>query len=124
MDSTETSIYISDQYNNRIQKWVIGATNGTTVAGQTTGASGVGPTFLNAPTDILLDSNNNLYVSDYNNNRVQLWYYGASSGITVAGTGKDNDFALEFIYTLGIFEIYNFWLFLNDIFNYINRYGR
>jgi hypothetical protein len=34
-----------------------------------------------------VDINGNIYVADYNNNRVQKWLPGSVSGITVAGIG-------------------------------------
>jgi sugar lactone lactonase YvrE len=37
------------------------------------------------PYNLALDSSNALYITDYNNNRIQKWTVGASNGITVAG---------------------------------------
>ncbi|CAM4949974.1 unnamed protein product [Rotaria socialis] len=86
IDSNGT-LYIADQNNCRVQKWLSGASNGTTVAGQSNGASGSGPSLLQAPESVVVDSNRNIYVVDSLNHRVQLWSYGASFGIMVAGTG-------------------------------------
>ncbi|CAF4691417.1 unnamed protein product [Rotaria socialis] len=81
------TLYIVDQYNFRVQKWLRGATNGTTVAGQPNSTLGNGPSLLQTPQGVVVDSNRNVYVADTFNHRVQLWPYGASSGIMVAGTG-------------------------------------
>ncbi|CAF1582370.1 unnamed protein product [Rotaria magnacalcarata] len=84
------TLYIADQYNCRVQKWLSGAPNGTTVAGQSNGTCGSGPSLLQVPQGVVADSNGNVYAVDTYNNRVQLWSYGASFGVMVAGTGISN----------------------------------
>lgn len=56
---------------------------GTTVAG--TGGGGVGPTQLNTPYHLVIDSSDALYVPDYANNRVQKFTSGSPSGVTIVG---------------------------------------
>ncbi|CAM4823383.1 unnamed protein product [Rotaria magnacalcarata] len=85
IDSNGT-LYIADRNNCRVQKWLSGARNGTTVAGQSNGTCGSGPSLLQTPQGVIVDSNGNVYAVDTYNNRVQLWSYGASFGIMVAGT--------------------------------------
>jgi hypothetical protein len=87
VDSSFT-IYIADRTNNRIQKWLSGASTGTTVAGQASATSGTGLNYLNGPCDVILDSSGNMYISDTENHRVFYWVMGASSGTIVAGTGR------------------------------------
>jgi hypothetical protein len=57
------------------------------VAGICAGAGDTGsaPNQLNKPTGIFVDSSGNVYVADTDNNRVQEWAPGATSGVTVAG---------------------------------------
>nr|ACD54714.1 NHL repeat containing hypothetical protein RRC374-like protein [Adineta vaga] len=63
-------IYIADTFNNRIQRWSPGATSGVTIVGS--GGLGSNSTMLNAPRGIALNYNETyLYVTDYNNHRVQ-----------------------------------------------------
>ncbi|CAF4298055.1 unnamed protein product [Rotaria socialis] len=83
-------LYVADYYNNRIQKWVSGATAGITVAGQPDAVSGSTSIYLNLPAGIVLDSSDNRYVSDSANHRVQLWRNGSSSGTTIAGNGASS----------------------------------
>ncbi|CAF4357355.1 unnamed protein product, partial [Rotaria magnacalcarata] len=85
IDSNGT-LYIADRNNCRVQKWLSGARNGTTVAGQSNGTCGSGPSLLQTPQGVIVDSDGNVYAVDTYNNRVQLWSYGASFGIMVAGT--------------------------------------
>ena len=56
---------------------------GTTVAGRNGAISAANQ--LASPLGIALDAIGNIYVADFDNNRVQKWAPGASFGITVAG---------------------------------------
>ncbi|TAE22699.1 MAG: hypothetical protein EAZ91_23250 [Cytophagales bacterium] len=85
------AIYVSDGYNNRVQKWAAGATSGTTVAG----GNGAGPDAnqLETPYGLFVDASGAVYVADQYNNRIQKWAAGAVSGITVAGGNGAGDAA-------------------------------
>ena len=60
----EFQLYIADSLNNRIQRFRPGERNGTTVAGSPATA------ILTNPTDVVLDSDGNLYIVDCNMNRI------------------------------------------------------
>ena len=79
---------MTDRFNQRVQKVLRGGANGTTIAGQTSGVSGTAANQFNQPTGIYVDSSGDAYVSDVNNNRVQYWSNGATSGQTVVGNGE------------------------------------
>ena len=64
------NLYVADYNNHRIQLFLSGYVNGTTIAG-TSGQSGSGSSLLNQPVSVTLDSNLNLYVVDTSNNRIQ-----------------------------------------------------
>lgn len=66
-------------------RWHVGDPNGTIIAGNA-GVTGAASTTLNAARGITLDKWDNLYVADYNNDRVQLFCYGSTTGITIAGS--------------------------------------
>ena len=83
-DSTNT-LYIADYKQHRIQKLLTNTLMAVTVAGNTNGLSGTDMDRLNYPVGILFDSNDNMYITDRGNNRVQPWTKGATSGTTVAG---------------------------------------
>jgi hypothetical protein len=59
--------------------------SGVTVAGGYGQGSGISQFF--DPWDVILDSNNYLYVADYSNCRIQRWAIGGTYGVTVAGNG-------------------------------------
>lgn len=89
LDSSNT-LYVAERGNNRVQKWLQGATSGSTVAGQANGASGSSLNYFNRAGGVVVDSSGNLYVSDSFNYRVQFWANGSSSGTIIAGTGTSN----------------------------------
>ncbi len=68
------NLYICDTDNTRIQKWVIGANSGTTVASLSTN-----------PLGIYVDQTDNMYICDYTGYAVLKWTLGAPSGMIIAG---------------------------------------
>ncbi|CAF1172860.1 unnamed protein product [Adineta steineri] len=64
------ALYIADGINNRIQRWLQNATNGTTIVG---GTLGTAANQLYFPETVLFDKYNNLLVSDRYNNRIQFF---------------------------------------------------
>ncbi|CAF1259603.1 unnamed protein product [Adineta steineri] len=64
------ALYIADGINNRIQRWLQNATNGTTIVG---GTLGTAANQLYFPETVLFDKYNNLLVSDRYNNRIQMF---------------------------------------------------
>ncbi len=94
------NLYVTDVYNNRVQKWAPGATSGTTIAGGN-GQGSAANQFYH-PSGIAVDKNGNIYVGDQLNNRVQKWAPGATSGTTVAGGNGQGSGANQFNQVMGI----------------------
>ncbi|CAF1082804.1 unnamed protein product [Rotaria sordida] len=86
-------LYIVDRNNHRVQYWPFGASFGTTVAGSTSDAGPWSYQF-NSPTSITLDIYGYIYVMDFNNERIQKWFPGASFGFTVAATNMYNPYGM------------------------------
>lgn len=63
------NVYVADALNNRVQLFMSGQLEGTTIAG-ITNTNGTNSTKLYTPYTVRLDSQLNLYVVDMNNNRV------------------------------------------------------
>ncbi|CAF4546649.1 unnamed protein product [Rotaria socialis] len=87
----ENNVYVVDGNNYRVQKFLGNslASDGITIAG----GNGYGsePNQLKTPVDVYVDANENVYVGDSSNHRIQMWPKGATSGITVVdtdGTGE------------------------------------
>jgi len=109
------NVYVSDTYNNRIQKWAPGATEGVTVAGGN--GQGDAPNQLAYPIGILLDADNNLYIADYINQRIQKWAPGATEGVTIAGGNGYGSGANQFKYPVGLFLDASGNLYVGDLYN-------
>jgi hypothetical protein len=60
------NLYVADCFNHRVQLFQAGQFNGTTIAGS--GATGT--ITLAYPTDVVLDADGYLFISDTNNNRI------------------------------------------------------
>ena len=84
------TMFIADRYNHRIQKYVRGSMNGTTVAGFGNGTSSNSLYGLGSPVHVIVDDEENLYIAESGNNRVSWWSRNALSGVVVAGFGKKN----------------------------------
>ena len=82
------NMYIADAANHRIQYWPSGASSGTTIAG-ITGGWGSAANRFDMPSDIFVYSNGNFLVADRNNNRIQFFTSGSTSGTSgvTASTG-------------------------------------
>lgn len=66
------TLYVADSANNRVQKFSLGSSTGTTVAGSVNGTVGNSPYLINNAYSLALDFDETyLYVSDSGNNRVQ-----------------------------------------------------
>jgi tripartite motif-containing protein 71 len=59
-------LYVANNSNQRVPKFSLGNTTGTTVCGLPNGSVGSTPTRLNSPYDVAVDSNGNIYVVDTN----------------------------------------------------------
>ncbi len=84
------SVYVLDQGNNRVMKWMRHATEGIVVAG----GNGAGATLiqLSNPSGMIVDHLGNVYITDTNNDRVMRWIDGAKNGsIVVGGNGRGNE---------------------------------
>src|SRR5438132_4420345 len=72
------NIFVADAGNNRIQRWAPGATQGVTVAGGNGPGSAANqlaapPSFtvVSSSFGVFVDASGNIFVADYNNNRIQ-----------------------------------------------------
>ena len=82
------NVYVSDQNNNRIQKWALGASEGITIAGGN--GMGIAANQLDWPYEFDFGPEGNLYINDRFNNRIQVWEPGSSEGYTLLDGGDLN----------------------------------
>jgi surface protein len=80
-NDSQIEIFVSDAENHRVQKWVVGQNQGTTVAGGN--GSGSTANQLFDPRKIWVDEESNVFVLDSRNSRIQKWAKNATQGETV-----------------------------------------
>ena len=112
------NVYVADNANNRIVKWLNGATKGITVAGGN--GSGKAANQLNAPYAVAVDTMGNIYIADASNNRIQKWKEGSNSGVTVAGSAAGTSGATNSLLNnpKGIYLDASNNLYIADAFNH------
>lgn len=86
-DSSD-ALYVADENNHRIQKFVGGSATGMTVGNQTSaaGCSAIG--YMYAPLDVFVNTNQSILVTDSGCNNIQIWPKGAITSTLFAGTGN------------------------------------
>ena len=79
----EEAVYVSDYRNNRVMKWLKGASEGIVVAG----GQGQGNSLnqLDYPEGLLVNEVGDVYVTDRRNHRIMCWPLGSNTGRIVAG---------------------------------------
>ena len=82
------TMFIADRNNHRIQKYVRGSINGTTVAGFGNGTSSTSLYGLIFPTHVIVDDEENLHITNCDKHQILYWARNALSGVVVAGFGK------------------------------------
>jgi sugar lactone lactonase YvrE len=94
-------LYVADVSNNRVQKRY---PNGEikTAAGKANGEGGSTSRELDGPVDVFADENENVFVADWTNQRIQYWEKDAKSGRTVAGNGTAGPALNEFRYPMRV----------------------
>jgi len=81
------SLFVADSGNNRVQKFLRGSSNATTVAGRANGITGSTADTFNSASFLLVDDDGNIHISDGNNHRVMFWKKDAVQGTIAAGNG-------------------------------------
>ncbi|MEI6184910.1 MAG: NHL repeat-containing protein, partial [Bacteroidota bacterium] len=89
VDPNDDSIYVSDYNNYRVMKWKEGSIKGNLFSG-VTGVHNQSPGYFYRPTGLSMSSLGALYVSDYDNHKIQKFAAGsrASSSVIVAGNAS------------------------------------
>jgi hypothetical protein len=110
------TLYVADTGNHRIQMWPPGATSGVTVAGLTN-YYGNGLNQLRYPQALIVDTNMNMFIVDYGNDRIMKWMVGASSGVVIAGSNTYGTLANQFVFPSSISFDSDGSLFVCDVGN-------
>ncbi len=105
---TNTSLYVIDYGNSRVQKTSLNGSNPSTVLGY----SGVAYVYF-----LYVDNNDNIYLSDYSNNRVLLFRSNSTNFTVVAGTGVAGVSNNQLDSPRGIFVNQNRTIYIADMGN-------
>ncbi|CAF1286491.1 unnamed protein product, partial [Didymodactylos carnosus] len=119
LNESSNTMFIINNGGNTIQKWHLGDQNGTFLVG-TPGISGSNASQLYNPSQIIVDSFGNLYVSDTSNHRIQMFHKSNSygTGITIAGvTGSAGSTSQRLYSPNGLAFDSNMNLFVADALN-------
>ena len=81
------SMYVTDRYNHRVQKFFRGSSIGITIAGNANGNSGTTLAEFNEAVSIEVDADQNLCISERLNCRVLFWPKNTLAGHIIAGNG-------------------------------------
>jgi len=114
--NSKNEIFIADQLNHRIIKWTEGSSSGIVVAGgngQSTYNNNVFDNKLSYPTDVSVDDNGNIYVSEYNGARITKWEPNQNSSLVIGGNGQGTSLNRMSSQLYG-FKIINDIFYLND----------
>ena len=115
VDITNSIYCSSDPQHQVFKKWLgDNVSVMTTVAG--TGSNGSAPNQLNGPNGIFVDTNFDLYVADWKNNRIQLFRLRQSNGITVVGNTSPNS-TITLYRPSNVILDENKYLFITDSYN-------
>ena len=79
----DAAVYVADYYNDRVIKWVAGASSGQVVAGGN--GKGNQTNQRNSVTKVVVDKNGIMFICDHNNKRIQRWFKNDTQGHTVIG---------------------------------------
>ncbi|CAF3495757.1 unnamed protein product [Rotaria socialis] len=94
------SLYVSDVVKHEVRRYQRGQSY-TLVAGGN--GKGDGLSQLNFPTNLFVDRDHSVYVSDRDNHRVMKWVEGAEEGIVVAGGQGEGNALTQLYWPQGIF---------------------
>ena len=100
------NVYVADTYNNRIQVFAPGSTNGVALPG-----------VFNNPADVFIDKKGNIYVSNAGSNNVVMAPNGSSNFTVVAGNNGQGAAANQFSMPQGIFVDDTGNVYVSDRFN-------
>jgi tripartite motif-containing protein 71 len=85
LSNTEAYLAVTDSSNHRVQIFKYNSTESQWIYNQTLGASGGSASDeagkFNTPQGIAIDSNNNMFVAEQNNHRVQVFSFDTTSGL-------------------------------------------
>jgi sugar lactone lactonase YvrE len=105
----DTSLYVIDYNNYRVQKSLLNGSNPSTVPGISTS---------NSPFYLYVDNDDNIYLSDTFNNRVLFFPYNSTNFTTVAGNSTPGSLNNQLNKPFGVFVNQNGTIYIADYGNH------
>ncbi|CAF1543093.1 unnamed protein product, partial [Adineta ricciae] len=110
-------LYVSDTDKNEVRRWKIGEKGeGKLVAGGN--GRGNRTDQLNSPRFIVVNDEQSIFVSDYNNHRVMKWEKDAKEGIVVAGGNRSGFYLNQLAFPQGIIVDDFGRIYVSDTYNH------
>lgn len=114
------SVYIADYSGHQILRWLPGAESATIVAGD--GRVGYDLTHLFYPTQIIVDDEEYMYISEVGNRRVTRWTPHAIFGVCIAGCPALYPISLSSIVPYSFAFDSNGSLYINDQYSKVLKF--
>jgi photosystem II stability/assembly factor-like uncharacterized protein/sugar lactone lactonase YvrE len=112
-------MYIVNFFGNTIQKWTVGNTSGTIIAGGSrANGDGTYTRLLYRPNDVAIDNLGDLYIVSSWEDRIVKWTPGAADGVTLLGGNGNGSGANQFRGPVGITRLADGTIYVVDVFNH------
>ncbi len=110
------SLYVSDDNNDRVMKWIKDAKEGIVIAG----GNGRGDSLrqLSRPAEVIVDQLGQIYVADFGNHRVMRWCQDANEGTIIVGGNGEGQQSNQFNCPISLFFDRQRNLYVVDCFNH------
>ncbi|CAF3920355.1 unnamed protein product [Rotaria sordida] len=125
LDEPNNTLYISNEESHSVTQWQMNAYGNKNIYAGIPGRPGNSAVQLNSPQGLILDKYGNLYVTDCENNRIQMFCPGSVYGITIAGTGHMGNGSNELYLPRDVAFDSEMNLYVTDTYNYrIQKFQR
>ena len=125
LDEPNGTLYISNEESQSVTQWVVGPYMDRNIYAGIPGRPGKSAAQLFEPQGLTLDAYGNLYVTDCDNHRIQMFCPNSIFGITIAGVGQPGVGSNELHYPRDVAFDAQFNLYVSDTYNNrIQKYER
>ncbi len=111
-------LYIANELSNSVTQWSLEPYGTKSIYAGIPGRPGNSAAQLFSPEGITLDKYGNLYITDCQNHRIQMFCPGSVYGITIAGVGQIGNGSSELYYPRDVAFDSEMNLYVTDTYNY------
>ena len=117
-DEPNNILYIANEESHSVTQWTVEDYGDRNIYAGIPGRPGNSTAQLNNPQGLTLDQYGNLYITDCENHRIQMYCPDAALGITIAGTGKIGNGSLDLYFPRDVAFDSEMNLYVTDTYNY------